>query len=113
MVGEMEAVAQTEFFEYPVIQSKPQRGIFRRYMEATREHGHLASVPMIAAALGVSRQRVDVLVNQGRIASVRVGPHTYVPLAALELFLTEERVNGRPLQQAASLGALLKSVFEK
>jgi len=108
----MDAFAQPEFFDYPVIESKPKRGIFRRYLEATREHGHLATVPMIAAALGMSRQRVDFLIGQGRLAALRIGPHNYVPLASLELFLTEERKSGRSPNDP-SLLAIVKSAFEK
>jgi len=108
----MEAVAQPEFFDF--IEQKAKRGIFRLYLEATRQHGHLATVPMIAAALGLSRQRVAFLIGQGRIASVRIGAHTYVPLTALELFLTEEKSKGgRPVSELPSKLAMLKSFFEK
>jgi len=106
----MEAV-QPEFFDF--IESKAKRGIFRLYLEATREHGHLATVPMIAAALGLSKQRVAFLISQGRIASVRIGAHSYVPLTALELFLSEERRQGRPFKHDPSMLSLLKTAFEK
>ncbi len=110
---DVDATFQSEFFDYPVIDQKTKkRSIFRLYVEALREHGHLLQMPMIASALGVSRQRVAFLVAQGRLASVRIGEHTYIPAAAFELFLTEERKNGRPFDQPSAL-ALLKKVFEK
>jgi hypothetical protein len=92
----MEAtIDQTEFFDFPVIAEKTaKRGVFAEYVAATREHGPLLQVPMIAAAMKLSRQRVHVLIDQGRIAAQTIGKHRYVPAAALELFLTEERKNG-------------------
>jgi len=107
----MEGAIQPEFFS-DFIEKKAKRGIFRLYLEATREHGHLATVPMIAAALGLSKQRVAFLIGQGRIASVRIGPHSYVPLTALELFLAEERKEGRPVKHDPSLLGIIKSAFE-
>ncbi len=110
---QMDAIAQAEFFDYPVIEEKAKkRSTFRQYVDALNEHGHLLQIPMVAAALGVSRQRVSFLVTEGRLASLAIGPHSYIPAASLELFLTEERKNGRPFAQPSAL-SLLKTVFRK
>jgi len=109
----MDAIAQPEFFDFPVIAEKAKRrGLFAQYLEATEENGPMVPVPMVASALGVSRQRVHVLLNQGRIASVRLCGRDYIPLASLELFLTEERRVGAPFHDP-SLLAIVKSAFEK
>jgi len=109
----MDAIAQPEFFDFPVIAQKaPRRGLFAQYLEATQENGPLVPLPMIASALGVTRQRVHFLLRHGRIASVRICGRDYVPLASLELFLTEERRVGAPLHDP-SLLAIVKSAFEK
>jgi len=85
---------QPDFF--PHIASKiGKRSALREMIEVFREHGACATPAMVAAAIGVSRQRVHQLVNAGRIATVDVAGHPMIPLAALELFLTEERRNGR------------------
>lgn len=103
---------QPEFTDFIEAKTK-KRSIFWEYLEATREHGNVLTVPMIAAALGLSKQRVAFLIDQGRIASVRIGPHNYVPLTALELFLSEERLKGGRPKHDPSLLAILKSAFEK
>lgn len=109
----MDAIAQPEFFDFPVIELKARRrGLFSHYLEATREHGPIVTVAMIASALGVSKQRVHFLIRQGRIASLQVCGRYYVPLASLELFLTEERKVGAPYHDP-SLLSILKSAFEK
>jgi len=98
--------------EFPFIEQKTEKGVFRQYWECTREHGQLASASMVAAAIGVSKQRVHVLIKQGRIATVKVGKRKYVPLAALELFLTEECKAGRPFK-AGSLLDIAKAAVQK
>jgi len=109
----MDAIAQSEFFEFPVIAEKANhKGIFGDYMRATREHGQLATVAMIAAAMGVSKQRAHFLIKEGRLATVTVGDKHYVPLAAFELFLTEERKAGRKFNDP-SLLSLVRSLVEK
>ncbi len=59
---------------------------FNDWFEAVRKYGALMTRDMVAAALGVSRQRVHQLIYSGKIAAIRVGDHDYVPLAALEIY---------------------------
>lgn len=109
----MDAIAQPEFFDFPTIAQKAKRrGLFAQYLDATQEHGPIVTVPMIASALGISKQRVHFLIRQGRMASLQVCGRYYVPLASLELFLTEERRVGAPYHDP-SLLAIVKSAFEK
>lgn len=111
----MELVAdQPELFEsFPAIADRVHRKSFlREYVETTNREGALAPRPMIAAALGVSRQRVDELIQKGQLASVTVGGKIYVPVAALEVFLLDERRNGRPIKQPSHV-ALFASNFQR
>lgn len=108
----MDVSAQAEFFDFPVIEEKAKRGVLRQYLALTREHGALVPLPMVAVAAGVSHQRISVLVDQGRLASVAIGDRRYVPAAALEFYLTEERKSGRPWPQPTR-SALLKSALQK
>lgn len=87
-------IDQAELF--PNIEQKHRkRSAFGEMYRAIKEHGTLCPPTMVAAALGLSRQRVHVLVNQGRIATVEINGRRWVPLAALEVFMTEERRVGR------------------
>jgi hypothetical protein len=106
-------VEQLEMLDFPVIEQKAKkRSWLRRYIEATQKHGPLATQGQIAAALGVSRQRINELVNDDRIATVDVGDRTFIPCSAYELFLTEERRVGRPLNDP-KLSQILKASFER
>ncbi len=93
----MEA-AQAEMFDgFPVIESKTKaRSWIRQYLDASVKHGTLCTPSMAARALGISRSRVGQLLDAGKLASVNVGDSRYIPAASLELFMTEERVTGRP-----------------
>ncbi len=106
----MEAATQPEFFEFPVMHEKTKaRSWIRRYLDASVEHGTLCTQAMAGRALGVSRSRVGQLLDAGKLASVNVGDTRFIPATALELFLTEERPNGRP----RALPAVLKSIERK
>lgn len=101
------------FENFPVICEKAKRGVLGQYLQLTREHGALVPLPMVAVAMGLSKQRVHILVNEDRIASVSIGDRRFVPAVALELFLTEERKVGARSWPAPSLSALVKSALEK
>lgn len=68
--------------EFPFVEALPKRekskmGKLWEQFEQTRAamqvHGLLVPQPYVAELLGVSRQRVHQLVNEGRLASVLVG----------------------------------------
>ncbi len=76
---------------------------FNEWIEAVRNYGALMTRDIVAAALGVSRQRVHQLIYSGKIAAIRVGDHDYVPLAALEIYRsTRVRSRCRAVNVASS-----------
>ncbi len=110
----MEASAeQAEFFGFPVIaeQAKPKSAL-RQYIDATEKHGPLVAPAMIAAAIGVSRQRVWQFINEGRLPSIVICGDRWIPATSLEMFWTEERRVGRPCKQP-KFSKLVRAAFEK
>lgn len=98
IVGSMEAVVQNELF--PVIEdASRKRSGLRVFMDAIERHGPMIERAHIPVVLDVSKQRVHQLVEQGRIATVVVQGRVFVPLASLELYLADERKNGRPVKE--------------
>lgn len=94
---------QIELFnDFPVIARHAlKRSPVRQLLDATEKHGTLLPQSVVVTALGVSKQRVSQLVATGQLASVEAAGKKWVPAAALELFLVEERKNGRPALKAA------------
>lgn len=74
--------------------------MLRELGEVFERHGPVVPQHMIAKLLGVSRQRVGQFVEEGRLATVTLGGHQYVPYEALRYFLADERKNGRPFKLA-------------
>lgn len=64
----------------------------------------LLSIPEAAAALGISRQRVHVLIHGGRLPATRVG-HAWV-IAERDLDGMQERKPGRPRKGLAAPSVL-------
>lgn len=92
--------------EFPFVKALPKReksrlarlwDHFQEVRAATAEHGVLMPQHYAADLLGVSRQRVHVLVNEGRLVSVDVGGARYVTEASMMAFARSERATGRPL----------------
>ncbi len=91
---------QSEFFAFPVIaEGAKAKSTLRQYLEATETHGPLLPVGMVAAALNLHRSRVYQFIDAGRLPTLTIAGHTWVPASALELFWTEERRTGRPRKQ--------------
>ena len=90
------AIDQPELFPFAERQAK-KPGPFRQLMAAIREHGTLVPQQMIAGTLKLSKQRVSQLIQAGRLASLEIGGRHWIPLAALELYLSEEKKAGRPV----------------
>jgi hypothetical protein len=59
-----------------------------------------AIVPAVFAAklLGVSKQRIDVLMNDGRLERVDVDAHPFITERSIVEFAKSERKSGRPLK---------------
>jgi len=103
------AVYQGEFF--PVVETKvKKRSPLWQYLKATAEHGPLATPAMVAASIGVSRQRVYQLISEGRLESVHVVGKTWIGTRDLEQFLLIARRSGQhsEFQAAESYGAFLE-----
>jgi hypothetical protein len=98
---------------WPVIeQTTPKRGILRELIDTIREHGPVVPQATAAAALQVSRQRVFQLVSEGRLATVTIGGVRHVPMAALELFMTEERKAGRPIKSDGLASRIIRATVK-
>lgn len=109
-IGLMEAnVDQLDLFPWLASGAKTERSAMRQYLELTAEHGPLVTAALAAETLGVSRQRVHQLVNEDRIATVRVAGHRMIPAASLNLFMSEER--GRSIQPKNQRKGLLRTLL--
>jgi hypothetical protein len=99
----MEATVDQELFpDFPVIEGHAaKRSLVRQLLDATEKHGTLLPQFVVVSALGVSKQRVHELVSAGRLASVEVAGKTWVPAAALELYLVEGPRKSGPRAKAA------------
>jgi hypothetical protein len=107
----MDAVAEQGVL-FPVIEQKARRrSALRDYMDALDRHGPLLPRAMVPLVLDVSRQRVKELVDADRIASIVVHGREFVPIAALEMFLAEERKVGRPVRELSLVESYRTHVF--
>lgn len=99
------AANQAELF--PVFASAPAktRSRVRQYIDATLEHGPLLTPAYVAEALGLTKQRVHVLLNENRIPVLSIAGERFVPCAALDLFMTEKREVGK---RRLSFGRMLQ-----
>lgn len=90
--------------EFPFVEALPKReksklarlwDHFQEVRAATREHGALLPQFYAAQLLGVSRQRVHELVNDGRFVVVEVAGIRYLTEASMMEFAKSERASGR------------------
>lgn len=100
---------QAELFPNVVSAREQRYPSLREWLKAFQSHGQLIPQHAIPLMLDISRQRVHHYISSGRLATVKLGGHVYVPLAALEYFLADERKNGRPIKQFDSVGESFKS----
>jgi len=91
----MEAAAQGQLFDYPVIAER-KRSTLRQMLDAIDEHGSLCPQSLIHGFLELSHQRVSQLCADGRFTVIRIGKINFVPFAEINVFMTEERKSGRP-----------------
>lgn len=91
--------------EFPFVEALPKRersklvklwDHLKEIKAATAEHGVLLPQHYAADLLGVSRQRVHVLVNEGRLLTVEVGGLRYVTENSMRSYAESERKGGRP-----------------
>jgi len=92
----VDATVDQELF--PFVETKvPEKSFFRKYIEASKEHGTLMTQALCAPAMGVSTQRVGQLIDNGKLASIEIDGRRFIPVAAVDLWLSEEKdKGGRP-----------------
>jgi len=93
--------------EFPFVEAMPKRDKsrwqkvwdhFNELRSVVAQKGMLVPQHLAAAVLGVSRQRVHVLVNEGRLEAVEVDGYRYVTEQSVVAFADTERKVGRPLK---------------
>lgn len=95
----MEAVVEQGTL-FPVIEEQSKRrSHLREMMDAIEEHGPLIPRAWLTTVLDLSRQRIKVLIDEGRIATIEIHDREMVPMASLEAFLADERKAGRPVKE--------------
>lgn len=78
--------------------AKREKSTMRQAWDAVNEHGPLFPPWFATAVLNVSRQRVHQLLEEGKLAYVVVAGKAMIPMASLELYLSEEHKAGRPVE---------------
>jgi hypothetical protein len=98
-------IDQAELFAaFPTISATARkRSPLREMLDAVERHGPLVPQAFVHIALEVSKQRAHQLLSEDRIATIEVVGRTMVPLAALDVFLSEERKTGRPTKDTACI----------
>jgi hypothetical protein len=91
-------IDQAELFPNVELYAK-KRPVLRQFMDAVEREGPLLPRSMVPYVLDVSRQRVQQLIDEDRIATVMVGEKEFVPVAALNTFMADQRKVGRPVKE--------------
>lgn len=98
----MDNVATADF---PFVQELPKReksklaslwDSLKEAKAATQEHGALIPINFAAELLGISRQRMHVLLDEGKVASVRFHNQRFVSEKSLVEWAKAEHISGRP-----------------
>lgn len=83
----------------------------RRFQGLLEKHGPLYPATMVAKALGVSRQRIYELVEQGYLVQVKVDHHAFISEASVKEWIAQERRGGRPFHRL-TLGESLRAASD-
>jgi hypothetical protein len=104
--GSVSVMFEAAVTEFPFVQALPKReksrlgrlwDHFQEVRAAVKENGALLPQHYAADLLGLSRQRVHVLVNEGKLKSIEVGGLRYVTESSLVAWAQAERdKGGRP-----------------
>jgi hypothetical protein len=107
-------IEQAEMFP-SIAASTParKRSPLREMIDAISVHGPLLPQGFMHIALDMSRQRVHQLIADGRIATIHVAGKQFIPLAALDVFLSEERKTGRPAKDPTLARMAARAFAEK
>lgn len=99
----MDNVATSEF---PFVQELPKRersklanlwDVLKEARAATEHHGSLVPPSFAADLLGISRQRLHVLMEEGKLETVTFHGKRFVGENSLVAWAKAERQNGRPV----------------
>jgi hypothetical protein len=98
-------IDQAELFPaFPTITATARkRSPLREMLDAVERHGPLIPQAFLPVALEVSKQRAHQLLSEDRIARIEVAGRMMIPLAALDVFLSEERKSGRPIKDTRDM----------
>jgi len=98
-------MTEAEAFDFPFVSELPKRektkfrkiwDTFQALRALTAEKGTLVPSSLAAKILGVSRQRVDQLIQEGRLECHSVDGHNFISEASFVEFAKQERKTGRP-----------------
>jgi hypothetical protein len=94
------AADQAELFPWveKELASKP-RSFVGELRDAQERHGPLIPRSWIQVYLDVSRQRVKVLIDEGKLETLEMRGKQFVPLISIEKWLSGERKAGRPVNE--------------
>lgn len=82
---------------FPLVeQVAGERSWLREFMDAVEKHGPLVFRAHVHLVLDVSRQRVQQLIDNAQLATVRIRGREYVPVAALEAYFADRERGGGP-----------------
>lgn len=103
----METMFEAQTMDFPFVAELPKRersklgtlwDRFKELKAITEEKGMLLSPAFCSALLGVSRQRVYQLMEDGRMERVDVHGQTFITEESLIAWARAEHKNGRPLK---------------
>lgn len=110
----MEQMFEAQTMDFPFVAEMPKRerskvatlwDRFNQLKAITEEKGMLLPPAFCAQLLGVSRQRIYVLMDEGRLEKIEVDSHTFVTEASFIEWCKAEHKNGRPTKlQNATFG---------
>lgn len=114
-------MTQTMPSEFPFVQQLPHReksklvklwDHFAAVRMAMDQHGMLVPVKLAAELAGVSRQRIDELVERDQLVRIDLAGHPFITENSFVQWAKSERKNGRPLKQhsAADTWKIAKKV---
>ncbi len=89
---------QGEMFDFAVVEQRGRkRSTLRQMLDAIEDQGPLCPQSFVGGFLGLSKSRISQFVKEGRLEVIEIGGRNFIPFANIDLFLTEERKNGRPV----------------
>lgn len=112
---EADAIEFPFLADVPKAPSKLQRvlEVSKKLSKAIDVHGDLVPRDIVAKVVGISRQRVHQLVEEGKITQVDIDGYLFVTQASLVEWVKEERKGGRPPKiRGETLGDAWKAAVE-